>query len=92
MIEAFELLSFQPCYNEEDGIGSGDNCLVDLHFMDDEIFAQAGDSGGSSNSGEVGKVTFEVFFIGEDGHAVGATFDIHICLAGGIEVGIDDAS
>ncbi len=90
IVEFFEFFSIHCGCDEQDGVCTRDNSLIDLSLVDDEIFSEAWDRGLTCYSGEVGEVSFEEIFIREDGHTAGSTVDVQLGLADWVEVRVDD--
>ena len=91
IVELFELVVIERGDDEEDGIGTRDAGFVDLTFVNGEVFSQKRNGRKAGDVHEVGKVSLEVFFVGENGHAAGSSVDVALGLADGIEIRIDDA-
>lgn len=95
-VEVADLGIGEGAHDDEDGAGAGLAGLEDLDGVDHEVLAQGGDGGrvGAEAGGhgdEVVEGAAEVFFVGENGEAVGAGGAVAAGLVGGGDAGGDGA-
>ena len=95
-VEVADLGIGEGAHDDEDGAGAGLAGLEDLDRVDHEVLAKGGDgrrvgaeAGGDGD--EVVEGAAEVFFVGEDGEAVGAGGAVAAGLVGGSDAGGDGA-